>query len=172
MRALLALLLMLPIAAGAQLFGGEDRDGGRARPAETQVTLPQFPTEESYLPFEVGASAAFDFFVDAKSISVAADRVVRYTVIAKSKGGAVNISFEGMRCAEREYRIYAFGRADKTWSEARNSRWEPILGAGRNPQRAALFRDYFCPVSRDVASAEEAVRVLKSGGNPQTTSGD
>jgi len=163
---------MLPIAADAQFFGREERDGERARPVEAQVTLPQFPKAENYLPFEVSARTSFDFFVDAKSISVGADGVVRYTVIAKSADGALNISFEGMRCAEREYRIYAFARADKTWYEARNSQWESIQGAARNPQRTVLFRDFFCPVTRNVTSAEEAVRVLKSGGNSQaTTSG-
>lgn len=169
MRACLALILMLPIAAGAQLFGGDERGGERERQAgpESPVTLPQFPKQEDYLPFEVSVTTPFDFFVDAKSLSVGPDRVVRYTVIAKSSGGALNISFEGMRCADNQFRVYALGRADKTWSEVRSSRWETIRGESRNVQRAVLYSDFFCPMTGDIATAEEGVRALKNGGNPR-----
>jgi len=174
MRACLALILMLPIAAGAQLFGSDERGGERERQTgpEAPVTLPQFPRQEDYLPFEVSATTPFDFFVDAKSISVSANRVVRYTVIAKSAGGALNISFEGLRCADNQFRVYALGRADKTWSELRNSRWEAIRGEARNAQRAVLYTDYFCPTTRDITSAEEGVRALKNGANPRAGNKD
>lgn len=167
MRACLALILMLPIAAGAQLFGSDERGGERERLAgpEAPVTLPQFPRQEDYLPFEVSATTPFDFFVDARSLRVGADTVVRYTVIAKSAGGALNISFEGMRCADHQFRVYALGRADKTWSEVRNSKWETIRREVRNAQRAVLYNDFFCPMTGYIATAEEGVRALKNGGN-------
>jgi hypothetical protein len=169
MRACLALILMLPLAAGAQLFGSDERASERQRQTgpEAQVTLPQFPRQEDYLPFEVSATTPFDFFVDAKSLSVGADWVVRYTVIAKSSGGALNISFEGMRCADNQFRVYALGRADKTWAEVRNSKWETIRGEARNAQRTVLFNDYFCPMAGNIATAEDGVRALKNGGNPR-----
>jgi len=169
MRSWPALALILPLVAGAQTPGFEDHGGDRDRRGEVQAPLPQYPQPENYLPFEVGAITPFVFYVDAKSLSVGADRVVRYTVIAKSSDGALNISFEGMRCAEREFRIYAFGRSDKTWSEARNSRWEAIRSDPRNAQRAVLYSDFFCPPTGDIATAEEGVRMLRSGGNARAT---
>lgn len=169
MRAWLALVLILPLAAAAQSRYFEENSGARGRPAEPQVVLPQFPKPENYLAFQVGGITPFAFFVDAKSISVGSDGVVRYSVIAKSSDGALNISFEGMRCADRQFRVYAFGRPDNTWSEARNSRWEPIRGDLRNAQRTVLYSDFFCPSTGDIASAEEGVRALQSGGNPRST---
>ncbi|MGP1679292.1 MAG: CNP1-like family protein [Burkholderiales bacterium] len=169
MRAWPALLLVLPLAACAQTPGSGANYGDRDRRGEIQVAFPQYPKPENYLPFEVSTITPFVFYVDAKSLSVGADAVVRYSVIAKSSDGALNISFEGMRCAEREFRIYAFGRADHTWSEARNSRWEAIRSDPRNAQRAVLYSDYFCPVTGNIATAEQGVRVLKSGGNPRAT---
>ena len=169
MRAWLALLLILPLAAAAQTRSFEENSGAAGRPGELPLVLPQYPKPENYLPFQVGGVTPFAFFVDAKSISVGSDGVVRYSVIAKSADGALNISFEGMRCADRHFRVYAFGRSDNTWSEARNSNWEPIRGDLRNAQRKVLYSDFFCPVSGNIANAEEGVRALQSGGNQRST---
>ena len=169
MRAWPALLLILPLAACAQAPGSETNYGDRDRRGEVAVPLPQYPKPENYLPFEVSATTPFDFFVDAKSVSVGADNVVRYSVIAKSADGVLNVSFEGMRCGERQFRMYAVGRSDNTWSEVRNSRWEPIRSYQRNAQRAVLYSDYFCPSAGYIASAEEGMRALRNGGNPRST---
>ena len=168
-RAWPALALILPLAAAAQTpgFGGNYAD--RDRRGEIQVPLPQYPKPENYLPFQVSATTPFDFFVDAKSVSVGADGVVRYSVIAKSRDGGLNVSFEGMRCSGREFRVYAFGRSDHTWSEVRSSRWETIRADSRNAQRAVLYSDFFCPGSVGIATAEEGLRALNSGGNPRST---
>lgn len=169
MRAWLALVLILPLAAGAQTSAFEEKSGDRDRRGEVQAPLPQYPKPENYLPFQVSVTTPFVFFVDAKSISVGTDGVVRYSVIAKSSDGGLNISFEGVRCADGQFRVYAFGRADNTWSEVRGSRWAAIREDARNAQRAVLYSDFFCPVSGNIATAEEGVRALKSGGNPRAT---
>lgn len=166
MRVWLALGLLAPLVALAQVLG-LDSQRGQARRGEISAPLPQFPKAESYLPFQVSPTTPFAFYVDAKSVSVGADRVFRYTLIAKSSAGALNISFEGMRCIEREFRVFAYGRSDGTWSEVRQPRWEPIRVDARNGERAVLYSDYFCPVSRNIANAEEAVEVLKRGGNSE-----
>lgn len=169
MRAWLALVLILPLAAAAQTSGVGENSGDRGSRGEVQVPLPAYPQPENYLPFQVSGTTPFAFFVDAKSISVDADRVVRYSVIAKSAEGALNVSFEGMRCADGQVRVYAFGRSDNTWFEVRDSRWAAIRNDPRNSQRAVLYNDYFCPSTGGVSTAEEAVRALKSGGNPRAT---
>lgn len=128
------------------------------------MPLPAYPKPENYLPLQVSATTPFDFFVDAKSISVGKDGVVRYSLIATSKDGALNVSFEGLRCSDVQFRVYAFGRPDSTWSEARNSQWRQIPADARNAQRAVLYRDFFCRARGIVGSAEEAVRALRSGG--------
>lgn len=164
MRAWLALALTLPLAVAAQAPGVDENYGDRDRRSEVKVSLPQYPKPENYLPFEVSGITPFAFFVDAKSVSVGADLVVRYSVIAKSPEGALNVSFEGMRCTEREFRVYAFGRSDNTWSEVRDSRWQAIPDDARNAQRAVLYSNIFCSANGNISTAEAGVRALKRNG--------
>jgi hypothetical protein len=35
-----------------------------------------------------------------------------------------------------------------------------------------LYSDFFCPVTGNIATAEQGVRALKSGGNPRGTRSD
>ncbi len=167
MRAWLALGLMLPIATWAQTRSFERNVNDDGRWSEVQAPLPQYPKAENYLPLKVSASTPFDFFVDAKSVSVGKDGVVRYSLIAKSASGALNLSFEGIRCSERQYRIYALGRSDNTWSEARGSRWQPIPADARNAQRAVLYSVFFCPARSIIATPEEGLQALRNGGHPR-----
>jgi hypothetical protein len=166
MRAWLGLCLILPLAACAQGRGAGGGGGDAGRGSEVQAPLPEFPKTENYLQVQVSAITPFAFFVDAKSISVGKDGVVRYSLIAKSSDGALNISFEGLRCSDGQFRIYAFGRSDNTWSEWSMSQWQRMPADARNAQRAVLYSDFFCPSGISVATAEEAVRALRRGGRP------
>lgn len=133
---------------------------------EQQTQLPGYPKQENLVRVNLGQSASFDFFVDSASIGVGKDGVVRYALVAKSPSGALNVSFEGIRCSTRERKLYAFGRPDGTWSKARLSEWAPITRVQVNIQHVALADDYFCPKRNTVRSAEEAVSVLRRGGHP------
>jgi hypothetical protein len=169
MRAWLALWLILPLAAWAQASSAEGNDGGGGRGGEVQAPLPEYPKPENYLPLQVSATTPFIFFVDAKSVSVGKDGVVRYSLVAKSQDGALSTSFEGIRCSDAQFRIYAFGQSHNTWSESRMPQWQPIPADTRNAQRAVLYRDIFCPGGGVVATAEEAVKALRGGGHPRAT---
>jgi hypothetical protein len=162
-RAWLALALILPLGAWAQAGGAESDYGDVRRVDEAQVAVPEYPKSENYLPLQVSATTTFTFFVDAKSVSVGKDGVVRYTLIARSAEGVLNVSFEGIRCSARQFRVYALGRSDNTWSEARSSRWQPIPADARNAQRTVLHADYFCSKSRIIETTAEAVQALRSG---------
>ncbi len=103
--------------------------------------------------------------IDGESIAVGADGVVRYTLVVRSPSGAQNVSYEGLRCASAERRLYAVGRDDKTWSTARSQKWLEIKGAVLNRQNMALYSEYFCPLGLIVRDSEAARRALRSGGN-------
>jgi hypothetical protein len=131
--------------------------------SEVEVQLPAFPEKENLIAFKVGAVVEPRFYVDGKSISVGPDGVIRYVLVVVSAQGAQNISFEGMRCDTLERRFYASGRADKTWSKARNNKWVRVQGTSNN-HHVELFSNNFC-VGRIVSpSTEEARRVLRQGG--------
>ena len=133
---------------------------------EQQAQLPAYPKQENLLKIDLGAAANFDFFVDIASIGIGTDGVVRYTLIARSASGAMNVSFEGIRCSTRERKLYGFGHPGGTWSKARNSDWVPITRVQTNVQHVALADDYFCPKRRIVRTAAEAVSALRRGGHP------
>lgn len=135
---------------------------------EQKPQLPLFPKEENLARIQVDGRLSFDFFVDLESVSVGRDGVVRYTLVARSVGGAINIAYEGIRCNGRERKLYAFGRADKTWSAARNPQWASISDLPVNRLQAALYDAFFCPARIIVHDAEEARMALRRGGHPRT----
>ena len=134
---------------------------------EQKPQLPPFPKEENLVRVQVDGGLGFDFFVDVESVSVGRDGVVRYTLVARSAGGATNIAYEGIRCKARERKLYAFGRADKTWSAARNPQWASISDLPVNLLQATLHDAFFCPARTIVRDAEEARKFLKSGRDPR-----
>jgi hypothetical protein len=127
--------------------------------------LPSFPKEEDLVRIQVDGGASFDYFVDLESVSVGSDGVVRYTLVARSDGGATNIAYEGIRCKGRERMLYAFGRADKTWSAARNQQWTSISDLPVNRLQATLHDSFFCPARIIVRDTAEARLALRRGGN-------
>lgn len=161
LRRLLACAILLSTVTGVSADFERDYDD---RPwAEIETNLPSFPRQENLLPFNVSASTSNRFFIDGESISVGADGVVRYTLVVLSSAGARNVTYEGMRCAVAERRIYALGRADGTWSRARSNQWAGFQGIEMNRHHAALFHDYFCTRMNPVRDAESARQTLRSG---------
>ena len=135
-----------------------------ARPwQEIAVQLPAVPATASLLPFDVSAAATQRFAVDEKSLTVGTDEVVRYTLVTLSSAGAKNVSYEGIRCATYERKIYALGREDGSWSRARRDQWEPIVNSAINRQQAALAQDYFCQGKGMAGNGNDMLRRLRSG---------
>ena len=158
-----AVVLLAVVACAAQ----PPQDEFDGKPWEVLKTqLPSYPKPENMLRVHVSPPAAFDFFVDAASVSVGQDAIVRYTLIARSTSGAVNVSYEGIRCLPLERKPYAFGGSDNAWSPVRTPQWAPISRAQTNQQHAALAEDFFCPESRQVRTTEEAVQALRRGNTP------
>ncbi|HET7669858.1 MAG TPA: CNP1-like family protein [Burkholderiales bacterium] len=158
------IVLLLALAGCAtQEMSDWERANIDARPVEEHLVLPPYPQPGRLLPFGVADSGGFRFFVDGATLSVGKDRIVRYVLVARSPDGAQNVTYEGIRCSSGEYRIYALGRADGTWSEARGG-WRAVAGAPA--RQVALFREYFCPQAEPIRTAAEGVRALEQGGHP------
>ena len=130
----------------------------------TEITaeIPPYPKPGKLIPFKVTASN-FEFFVDADSLSVAKDGVVRFTLVAMGAGGGENVTYEGIRCSTRERRTYAFGRPDQSWSKARSNAWTLFDAAGRIPQYITLASDYFCPGGTIIRDPKEGIDALQWG---------
>lgn len=135
---------------------------------EVAVHLPPAPKNERLLRFDIGPAARNAFFIDPDSLSIGNDGVVRYTLVVRSPEGVSNVSFEGMRCQTRERRLYAFGRADGSWSKSRNNDWDAVREGGVNRHHAALFQEYFCPSGVIAGSVEEILRAMRNPQRPLT----
>ena len=160
---LLACLGTSAIAVAAQAQGKLDEQfDDEAKPwQEIAVQFPAVPAGTDLLPFDVSATATQRFALDAKSLTVGADGVIRYTLVTQSEAGARNVSYEAIRCASLEYKIYALGHADGTWSRARRDQWQPIVNNAMNRQQAALVQDYFCMANNPAGTAAEILRRLR-----------
>ena len=151
------LLSALAACARPSLGDGESKSAFDNKTWEEQkASLPQFPKTGNLAPIYIGPTT-FEFLVDTTSISVDEVGTIRYTLIARSSSGAMNMSYESIRCETYERRMYALGRSDGTWSPARNSKWVPIDGA----QYATLADDFFCGKRGRARAAEDVVDLLK-----------
>jgi hypothetical protein len=157
----LILLPALALAAGYDY----DKEEQEKSWAENEAQLPAYPEQKDLISFKVGVTANdIKYFIDANSLSVGSDGVIRYTLVVVSSAGAQNVSFEGLRCDTAERRAYAFGRADGTWSKARSNQWVKIQGSSNN-HHVELYTNYFCALGATaITSVESARRALRSGG--------
>jgi hypothetical protein len=128
---------------------------------EVEITLPPAPLEQNLQAIYLNAVAQNRFLVDLENLRVDPDGVVRYTLVVLTPGGARNVTYEGMRCETRQWRVYATGRADGDWSRARRVEWLPVRDEAVNRHHAALFLDYFCVdgvIANDAAAARANLR--------------
>ena len=128
----------------------EDFDDTSKSWQEIAIQLPKQPNLQTLLPFYVSATATQTFSVAPESVTVGSDGVVRFVLVAKSANGARNVSYEGLRCASLESKLYAFGHEDGSWTRSRRDSWTAITGGMANRQHAALADGYFCD-ARSVA---------------------
>ncbi len=160
---MIAFVAMLSVVGGAQsqsLFEEEFEDEYKPW-EEIAIQLPPPPQPENLLPFYVSATATQSFAIDAKSLTVGSDGVIRYTMVTESSGGAKNIAYEGIRCSSFEKKIYAFGQPNGSWTRSRRDHWERIAQNLANRQHAALAKDYFCQSLTVAGDAEKMIERLR-----------
>jgi hypothetical protein len=159
-------LLFCATAAAAQIKSDWERENeDRLKQSEEQLVAPPQLDRARLIEVKLHPSAEteFRYYVDAGSVSVGADRIVRYVLVARSPAGAENVTFEGIRCPG-EYRVYAVGRPDGAWA-GRATAWRAIVRDYRVSQNT-LSRNYFCPGRHPIATSEEGQKAVRTGGHP------
>ncbi len=132
---------------------------------QQQRFLPPPPVLEGLSEIYVSPTAAFRFFVDRGSIAVApGGSSVRYTIVARSPGGVLNVSYEGMRCRTYDRRVYALGRADRVWAQSRNVDWAPIDPAQVDRPYGVLAGEVFCAGGVAAQGSDGLVQRLEQHG--------
>jgi hypothetical protein len=128
---------------------------------EQQVELPAYPAEGHLLEAAIASgSYPYRVFIDPGSLSVDADRVVRYAAVVTSAEGARNVAYEGIRCSTREYRRYAYG-ANGSWQVLDDMPWERLRESGMGHYRYQLYRYYLCDTTSDTLKRDEILRRLR-----------
>lgn len=151
----LALPILMCAAASAGLLVDADPEW-----RESEYVLPAAPGDKTLRPFFVSAASPNTFLIDAASFTIGGDGVVRYVLVIRTRGGAENVTFEGIRCGTGERRIYAGGRKDGSWVAMKNSAWSPIVDNSYNRPRAALAKDLFCDGPAPPRDRDEVLRRL------------
>ena len=131
---------------------------------EDKVEFPALPQESNLISIYLNATSVNRYWVDANSITVGNDGVVRYSLIVLSGGGVRGVTYEGIRCETRDLRRYAVLRNEIEWVKSRNEAWVRITESPGHRQHAVLYLQHFCPDGAMVRDAAEAKRNLKRGG--------
>lgn len=168
--ALITVLFVVPVMA-ASIYDANSKWGefeydfeANTKPwREIQTQLPAAPKPENLIEVKLDSSTRNTLLIDASSLSVGDDGVVRYSAIIRSPAGAETIGFEGLRCATGERKLYAFGRPNGDWSRNRHAKWEPIQARQAGGHHRELFFHYLCTVGTR-GDAPTLIRLLKSGG--------
>lgn len=160
------LWLAMAVLPSAGWSATANREVEEKREMQGEVPLPAFPQPDKLIPFVVSAMTDNKFMIDSESLSIGSDGIFRYTLVIVSPSGAQNVSYEAMDCSTAERRIYALGRADKTWSKARSDQWVKIVDNSLNRHHAELYTDYFCPIGISIRNADEVREALRRGGHP------
>ena len=119
-------------------------------------TIPPLPQDANLVPFTVSQNTPLSFFIDKKSLSVGDDGVIRYTVVVQSPAGARNVNYEGIRCDNFNWRLYASINEDQTgWDRAVERDFARIETGELNSYHSALYQDYFCANKLPTGTAQQ-----------------
>jgi hypothetical protein len=124
---------------------------------EQDVDLPAYPEKKNLLDLKIATDAMqYTVFLDKTSLVLGEDGVVRYTVVLVPGSGVWNVSNEGLRCGEKQYRSYAYG-IDGDWRSLNASPWRDVRGSGANRYRLILYKQYFCNPMRPYQTVEQMI---------------
>ena len=128
---------------------------------ESAIVLPPYPDDHDLLPVAMGSTDTLKIYIDGKSISLAPDRVARFALIVESPSGARSVFYDGYRCETQQYKTYAIGTSQHTWSPAADPQWLTIPRSEINAFRDVIYRRYVCDGQKSTRSPEDLRRLLQ-----------
>ena len=113
------------------------------------------------LPLDMPRSG-LSFGIDPATVSLGADGVARYVVIATSPSGAVNAIYEGIRCSASQVRIYAQYNPASGWVTQPDSAWQSLQELKNSRHSQVIARTAVCLGNTNKPSAAHIVRDLRA----------
>jgi len=115
---------------------------------EGEAKYPDPPKDENLVRLAIDRlGGGFEVFLDRPSLTIGEDGIVRYTVVLRTRQGANNVYYEGIRCDTQAYKTYAYGTLKGGFKELRTARWRDISPTGGGDYHYELYSDYFCEAS-------------------------
>jgi hypothetical protein len=128
---------------------------------ETEAPPPPALKVQGAIPLEMPGSS-LRFGVQPDSISIGADGVVRYVVVATSATGAVNAIYEGLRCSSGDFKVYARLNPDSGWVPTKDSEWRSLHEQRASRHSLIIARTGACIGRGTNVSAQRIIGDLKA----------
>jgi hypothetical protein len=128
---------------------------------ESAIVLPSYPDDSDLLAVAMSSTDTLKIYIDGKSISRAPDLVARFALIAESPSGARSVFYDGYRCETRQYKTYAIGTLQHTWSPVANPQWQTVPRSEINAFRDIIYRRYVCDGEKSARTPEDLRRQLQ-----------
>ncbi|MEW8431874.1 MAG: hypothetical protein G8D61_19275 [gamma proteobacterium symbiont of Ctena orbiculata] len=130
---------------------------------EASTTLPERIDLDDLQEFQVGANDPhFRYYIERGSLQTGSDKVTRFVVVIRSHTGVINSSYEGIRCGERLFKVYAYGGAEKLFP-AVDLKWRDIPKDESTDYRATLYDDLICNLLTGRSNPPDAIFRAMSG---------
>lgn len=133
---------------------------------ENETEILAIPARENLAEVRLDrAPEGLTMLIDKSRIAVNPDdRVIRVWLWVRRDGGSESGTFEGFRCATREYKVYAYANPSRQppVKKAKNPRWKGAGNRGSADFRRELLDDYFCGI-RGTRAANEIVDQITNG---------
>lgn len=150
-------LLLVALSSTAQVFSDVDPDWN-----ESDAPTPPAFSQTRLIPIDMPTYFSLRFGVDPQTISVTADGIVRYVMVASNASGSMNAMFEGLRCATGEVKTYARANASGQWSIVQNPAWQSLKGNQSSRHALAFARQGACEGRTAGSSAQSIANSLKN----------
>ena len=160
----IALVLCLAWTAPAHAQLSDDA------PAWQEGEVPAAPAFRTtgLVDFQISTASELAYGIDPATLSLGQDGVVRYVMVARSRAGALNALYEGLRCASAEVKTYARWAvaADGTggaWRTTEKAEWRSLFAGHASRPALVLARTGLCDGVTPNAPVSRMLRDLKLG---------
>jgi hypothetical protein len=149
--------LLFASSASAQLFSTDPRW------SESEVPAPPAFGKDKLIRVNMPSYVSVQVGVDPRTLTITADGVVRYVVVAINESDSMSAMYEGIRCASGEVKTYARFSSHGPWVSVQNPQWQDLNGNLPSKHALALARQGVCE-GRSAASrsASDVVNRLKT----------
>ena len=130
---------------------------------EAQSTPPAVFSTDQLQAFEVSKDAALSYGIDPESLIVGEDSVVRFVMVARSSSGALNVLYQGIRCATAETKTYARLSDKGSWNTSPNAAWQELSFRGPTRPAMMLARQGVCDGKAVMGPPQKILSALKTG---------